>query len=103
VPHISLVFREMWDTTDVDRYVHRVNRESEGESSGIPHLAKNERDMGHPSSVREPEVEAAWLSSSQTEAICLFSAESFSLRSTRSAINATSSATLATAALPSER
>jgi hypothetical protein len=21
---------------------------------GIPHLAKNERDMGHPSSVREP-------------------------------------------------
>src|SRR5271168_1253427 len=26
-----------------------MNRESEGKSSGIPHLAKNERDMGHPS------------------------------------------------------
>src|SRR3984957_9587064 len=24
---------------------------------GIPHLAKNERDMGHPSSVREPEAD----------------------------------------------
>jgi hypothetical protein len=30
VPHISLVFREMWDTTDVARKVHRMNRESEG-------------------------------------------------------------------------
>jgi hypothetical protein len=34
--------------------VRRMNRESEGKSSGIPHLAKNERDMGHPSLVREP-------------------------------------------------
>jgi hypothetical protein len=32
--------------------VHRMNRESEEGSSGIPHLAKNERDMGHPSFVR---------------------------------------------------
>ena len=40
---------------------------------------------------------------SQTDAICRFSAESFSLRSTRSAMSATSSATLATAALPRER
>jgi hypothetical protein len=48
VPHISLVFREMWDTTNVDRSVRRVNQESEGRCSGIPHLAKNERDMGHP-------------------------------------------------------
>src|ERR1700677_2372118 len=30
-----------------------MNRESEGKTSGIPHLAKNERDMGHPSFVRE--------------------------------------------------
>src|ERR1700689_4583172 len=29
-----------------------MNRESEGKSSGIPHLAKNERDVGHPSFVR---------------------------------------------------
>jgi hypothetical protein len=49
VPHISLVFREMWDTTNVEHSVHRMNRESEGKSGGIPHLAKNERDMGHPS------------------------------------------------------
>ena len=48
MPHISLVFREMWDTTDVDRSVHRMNRESEGRCSGIPHLAKNQRDVGHP-------------------------------------------------------
>jgi hypothetical protein len=40
---------------------------------------------------------------SQTDASCLFSAESFSFRSTRSAMSATSRATLATAALPSER
>jgi hypothetical protein len=49
VAHISLVFREMWDSTAVDREVLRMNRESEGKSSGIPHLAKNERDVGHPS------------------------------------------------------
>src|ERR1700691_3540947 len=54
VPHISLVFREMWDTTSVDRSMHWINRESEGRCSGIPHLAKNERDVGHPSFVREP-------------------------------------------------
>src|SRR5271168_2323577 len=33
-----------------------MNREPEGKSSRIPHLAKNERDVGHPSSVREPGV-----------------------------------------------
>jgi hypothetical protein len=33
-----------------------MNRESEGKSSGIPHLAKNERDMGHPSFAREREA-----------------------------------------------
>jgi hypothetical protein len=49
VPHISLVFRAMWDTTDVNRQVRRLNRESEGNRSGIPHRAKNERDVGHPS------------------------------------------------------
>jgi hypothetical protein len=41
----------MWDSTDVDRSVHRMNRKLEGKSWGIPHLAKNERDMGHPSLV----------------------------------------------------
>jgi hypothetical protein len=28
--------------------VHRMNRKPEGRCSGIPHLAKNERDVGHP-------------------------------------------------------
>jgi hypothetical protein len=28
--------------------------------SGIPHLAKNQRDMGHPSLVREQEPADAW-------------------------------------------
>jgi hypothetical protein len=54
VSHISLVFREMWDTTEVDREAHRMNQESEVKSRGIPHLAKNERDVGHPSFAREP-------------------------------------------------
>src|ERR1700733_13731603 len=35
-----------------------MNRESEGKSRGIPHLAKNERDMGHPSFVKEPGARA---------------------------------------------
>ncbi len=35
-PHISLVFREMWDSTDVNRQVHRMNQESGGKSSGNP-------------------------------------------------------------------
>jgi hypothetical protein len=41
----------MWDSSDADRQVYRMNRELEGKSSGIPHLAKNKRDMGHPSFV----------------------------------------------------
>jgi hypothetical protein len=32
-----------------------MNRESERKSSGIPYLAKNQRDMAHPSFAREPE------------------------------------------------
>jgi hypothetical protein len=58
--HISLVFREIWDTTAVDRSAHRMHRESEGKSRGIPHLAKNERDVGHPSGYgrgQSPEVQ----------------------------------------------
>jgi hypothetical protein len=35
----------------------RVNRELAGERSGIPHLAKNERDMGHPLAVRKRECD----------------------------------------------
>jgi hypothetical protein len=42
---------KMWDSTAVDRSVRRMNRESEKKSIGIPHLAKNERDVGHPSLV----------------------------------------------------
>jgi hypothetical protein len=48
VAHISLVFREMWDTTAPNRKIFGL-QELEGEDRGIPHLAKNERDVGHPS------------------------------------------------------
>jgi hypothetical protein len=51
-------FWQMWDSTDADLKVCRLQmvqapRLAAGmdrriESGGIPHLAKNERDMGHP-------------------------------------------------------
>jgi len=59
VPHISLVFREMWDTTGLSLN-RRLVIKLEGRRGGIPHLAKNERDMGHPAIVgrdREEGVE----------------------------------------------
>jgi hypothetical protein len=43
---ISLVFREMWDTTNLNLFSDL--RQRHVERCGIPHLAKNERDMGHP-------------------------------------------------------
>jgi hypothetical protein len=43
----------MWDSTMLTAKCHRANRELEGKSSGIPHLAKNQRDMGHPSFVAD--------------------------------------------------
>ena len=46
MPHISLVFREMWETTNLDVFADLRKRHME--CSGLPHLAKNERDMGHP-------------------------------------------------------
>jgi hypothetical protein len=48
VPHISLVFREMWDTTAFDPRTLELNWHLSVEMSGIPHLAKNKRDVGHP-------------------------------------------------------
>ncbi len=47
VPHISLVFREMWDTAAADLHPSALQR-LPIEVRGIPHLAKNERDVGHP-------------------------------------------------------
>ena len=44
VPHISLVFREMWDTTDVDRSVHRMNRESRG-GAVVSHISRKTSEM----------------------------------------------------------
>ena len=59
VPHISLVFREMWDTTapSLRLSIHPIH--SVVNIGGIPHLAKNERDVGHPAFVREPGVRIA--------------------------------------------
>jgi len=53
-PHISLVFREMWDSTALSLWLSIHPMRLAVNIRGIPHLAKNERDMGHPSSVREP-------------------------------------------------
>jgi hypothetical protein len=40
-----------------------MKRESEGKHSGIPHLAKNERDVGHPSVRRGEKLQSKdWLS-----------------------------------------
>ena len=57
VPHISLVFREMWDTTALYQGWFGVQNLETG-FRGIPHLAKNQRDVGHPSFVAGPEM---WL------------------------------------------
>ena len=46
VPHISLVFCEMWDTKALHAHLWKVQKEVE--VRGLPYLAKNERDMGHP-------------------------------------------------------
>jgi hypothetical protein len=58
VAHISLVFREMWDATDLD-WQFLESRRMKFSSRGIPHLAKNQRDMGHPRLVVETEFETA--------------------------------------------
>ncbi len=50
VPHISLVFREMWDTTNLNNSAYEAENFRVGRR-GIPHLAKNERDVGHPAFV----------------------------------------------------
>ncbi len=50
VSHISLVFREMWDTTDVYRKVHRMNE------------SQTERVVAHPSFVRERKLAGAGIS-----------------------------------------
>jgi len=47
VPHISLVFREMWEMRTLMFFASGVENWPV-ELSGIPHLAKDERDMGHP-------------------------------------------------------
>ena len=44
VPHISLVFREMWETADVDRQVHRMNRELT-EGAVVSHISRKTSEM----------------------------------------------------------
>jgi hypothetical protein len=48
VPHISLVFREMWDFHCSFLWLSIHPMHLGVNISGIPYLAKNERDMGHP-------------------------------------------------------
>jgi hypothetical protein len=49
VAHISLVFREMWDTTALFLRLSMRPMHLAVNLGGIPHLAKNKRDVGHPS------------------------------------------------------
>jgi hypothetical protein len=51
VPHISLVFREMWDATALNHKAFGSLSTLKVWTCGIPHLAKNERDVGHPALV----------------------------------------------------
>jgi hypothetical protein len=51
VPHISLVFREMWDTTALPPEGFDALSTLRVKIRGLPHLAKNEQDVGHPESV----------------------------------------------------
>jgi hypothetical protein len=43
----------MWDTTALSLWLSIHAMHFAGNIGGIPHLAKNERDMGHPAFVRE--------------------------------------------------
>jgi hypothetical protein len=43
----------MWDTTALNRQLSKVRKKVE--VRGIPHLAKNERDVGHPSAAARTE------------------------------------------------
>ena len=56
VPHISLVFREMWDTTTPSLQLSIQPMHLAVNLGGIPHLAKNERDVGHPAFFTGPEA-----------------------------------------------
>jgi len=62
VAHISLVFREMWDTTTLSLLLSIQPMHLPSSFGGIPHLAKNQRDVGHPSFVREREKESSTIS-----------------------------------------
>ena len=50
MPHISLVFREMWNPTALT-WNRASLQELPVKIRGIPYLAKNERDMSHPGSI----------------------------------------------------
>jgi hypothetical protein len=47
VPHISLVFGEMWDTTALSFQLSIYPTGLAVNIGGILHLAKNERNVGH--------------------------------------------------------
>ena len=47
MPHISLVSCEMWESAALNLKLFDPN-DRHIEIRGIPHLAKNERDVGHP-------------------------------------------------------
>jgi hypothetical protein len=58
---ISLVFREMWDTADLNVFFLSGFKKFPVWGCGIPHLAKNERDVGHPSLAVRTKVSRRWV------------------------------------------
>ncbi len=60
VPHISLVFREIWDTMTAGLKFLAPQEVAERDPR-IPHLAKNERDMGHPFVGGQDRIQQRWV------------------------------------------
>jgi hypothetical protein len=56
VPHISLVFREIWDTTSVNREVHSDEPEVRRKEQWNPTSREKRARLGHPPSLREADV-----------------------------------------------
>ena len=56
----ALVFREMWETAALHGPLSQVGENVK--VRGLPHLAKNQRDMGHPTILgREKGMTVFWL------------------------------------------
>jgi len=69
-PISRFVFCQMWDSNTLSLRLSVHPMHLAVNIGGIPHLAKNERDMGHPSFVREQEICVLLLFGSATARLC---------------------------------